>query len=135
MSERLLEIDHVSKQYRLGMIGGGLLYRDLNSWIARKLGREDPNRKLGVNTSRDGETFLALDDISFNVDSGPYDTSFIQVYLTVNVGSVFDCSLDVGFQLPYQFFIYFNQFPRPSDIYPVLIGFVSDDLFAFCNLH
>ena len=70
MSERLLEIDHVSKQYRLGMIGGGLLYRDLNSWIARKLGREDPNRKLGVNGVRDGETFLALDDISFNVDRG-----------------------------------------------------------------
>ena len=25
MSERLLEIDHVGKQYRLGMIGGGML--------------------------------------------------------------------------------------------------------------
>ena len=54
MGERLLEVDHVSKQYRLGMIGGGLLYRDINSWIARKLGREDPNRKIGANTSHDG---------------------------------------------------------------------------------
>ena len=54
MSERLLEVEHASKQYRLGMIGGGLLYRDLNSWIARKLGREDPNRKIGVNGSHDG---------------------------------------------------------------------------------
>ena len=70
MAERLLEIDHVSKKYRLGMIGGGLLYRDINSWIARKLGKEDPNRKIGANTSRDGETFMALDDISFNVDRG-----------------------------------------------------------------
>ena len=70
MAERLLEVDHASKQYRLGMIGGGLLYRDLNSWIARKLGKEDPNRKIGVNTSHDGETFMALDDISFNVDRG-----------------------------------------------------------------
>ena len=70
MSERLLEIDHVGKQYRLGMIGGGMLYRDINSWIARKLGREDPNRKIGTNTSHDGETFLALDGINFNVDRG-----------------------------------------------------------------
>jgi len=70
MAERLLEIDHVSKQYRLGMIGGGLLYRDINSWIARKLGREDPNRKIGDKASHDGETFLALDDFTFNVDRG-----------------------------------------------------------------
>ena len=70
MAERLLEIDHVSKQYRLGMIGGGMLYRDINSWIARKLGKEDPNRKIGVNGSRDGETFFALEDVSFNVDRG-----------------------------------------------------------------
>ena len=70
MAERLLEIDHISKQYRLGSIGGGLLYRDLNSWIAKKLGKEDPNRKIGVNGSRDGETFMALEDISFSVDSG-----------------------------------------------------------------
>lgn len=70
MAERLLEVDHASKQYRLGMIGGGLLYRDINSWIARKLGKEDPNRKIGANTSHDGETFMALDDITFNVDRG-----------------------------------------------------------------
>ena len=70
MSDRLLEVDHVSKQYRLGMIGGGMLYRDLNSWIARKLGREDPTRKIGVSGSHDGETFMALEDVSFNVDRG-----------------------------------------------------------------
>ena len=70
MSERLLEIEHISKQYKLGSLGGRYLYRDINSWIARKMGREDPNRKIGVNGSRDGETFLALDDISFNVDRG-----------------------------------------------------------------
>ena len=70
MSERLLEIDHVSKEYRLGMIGGGMLYRDINSWIARKMGKEDPNSKIGMNGSRDGETFMALEDISFDVDRG-----------------------------------------------------------------
>ena len=70
MSERVLEVDHISKQYRLGMIGGGTLYRDINSWIARKMGREDPNSKIGVKVSSDGQTFLALDDINFNVDRG-----------------------------------------------------------------
>jgi len=70
MAERLLEIDHVAKRYRLGMIGGGLLYRDINSWIARKLGKEDPNRKIGMNGSHDGETFMALEDVSFSVDRG-----------------------------------------------------------------
>ena len=70
MSERLLEIDHVGKQYRLGMIGGGMLYRDINSWIARKLGREDPNRKIGVSSAHDGEILKALDDVTFNVDRG-----------------------------------------------------------------
>ena len=70
MAERLLEIDSVSKQYKLGSLGGRYLYRDINSWIARKLGKEDPNRKIGVNGSRDGETFYALEDVSFNVDRG-----------------------------------------------------------------
>ena len=70
MAERLIEVENVSKQYRLGMIGGGLLYRDINSWIARKLGREDPNRKIGTDTGHDGETFLALEGINFNVDRG-----------------------------------------------------------------
>ena len=31
MSERLLEIDGASKEYRLGMIGGGTLRGDLQS--------------------------------------------------------------------------------------------------------
>ena len=70
MAERLLEIDGVSKQYRLGTIGGGYLFRDINSWIARKRGKEDPNRKIGDNRSGNGETFMALEDISFNVDRG-----------------------------------------------------------------
>jgi len=70
MAERLLEIDHVSKQYRLGVIGGGYLFRDINSWLARKRGKEDPNGKIGATFGMSGETFMALDDISFNVDRG-----------------------------------------------------------------
>ena len=48
MAERTLEIDHVSKEYRLGAIGAGTLSADLNSWFARVRGREDPNRKSAI---------------------------------------------------------------------------------------
>ena len=70
MAERLLEIDGVSKQYRLGMIGGGTLQRDLSSWYARVRGREDPNRKIGYDSSHDGELFMALQNVSFTADRG-----------------------------------------------------------------
>ena len=71
MSERTLEIDHVSKQYRLGAIGAGTLSADLRGWFARVRGRDDPNRKIGDTTPRGGhEYFLALDDICLNAERG-----------------------------------------------------------------
>ena len=66
MSERLLEVDGVSKEYRLGQIGGGTLHDDLTSVaVARLRGKEDPNTQAGRWTTincRTG-TFLALDDV------------------------------------------------------------------------
>ena len=70
MSERLLEIDSVSKEYRLGMYGSGTLRRDLQSWIARKRGKEDPNRKIGAAVRTGEEYFMALDKVSFAVNKG-----------------------------------------------------------------
>ena len=70
MAERLLEVDHVSKQYRLGMIGAGTLKQDFKSWLARRRGQEDPNRKIGEDTSHDGELFMALQDVSFAASRG-----------------------------------------------------------------
>ncbi len=70
MSERVLEIDGVSKQYRLGMIGGGTLHDDLNSWFARIRGKEDPNTKIGKEHIAFNQKFWALKDVSFNVDRG-----------------------------------------------------------------
>ena len=70
MENRLLEVDNVSKQYRLGMIGGGTLQGDLASWFARIRGREDPNAKIGTEHLQTGEKFWALKDISFTVDRG-----------------------------------------------------------------
>ena len=71
MAERLLEVDGVSKEYRLGQIGGGTLHGDLTTWFARLRGKEDPNSKLGVDTiNYKTGTFLALDDVHLNVDRG-----------------------------------------------------------------
>ena len=48
MSERLLEVDGVSKEYRLGQLNGYTLHDDITSWFARLRGKEDPNSKLGT---------------------------------------------------------------------------------------
>lgn len=71
MEELAIKIEHVSKQYRLGAIGGGTLKGDLQSWWARKRGREDPNSRIGDRTDvKIGERFLALDDINLEVRKG-----------------------------------------------------------------
>lgn len=71
MAERTLEIDHVSKEYRLGAIGAGTLHADLRGWFARLRGKEDPNRVIGDNAPASGhEYFLALDDVSLCADRG-----------------------------------------------------------------
>ena len=71
MDELAIKIEHVSKQYRLGAIGGGTLQADLQSWWARKRGKEDPNSKIGARTDiKMGEKFLALDDINLEVKKG-----------------------------------------------------------------
>lgn len=71
MNEVIIKFEHVSKEYRLGAIGGGTLRGDLQSWWARKRGREDPNSKLDSRKDiRIGDRFLALDDVSFEVRKG-----------------------------------------------------------------
>ena len=71
MNDLAIRIEHVSKQYRLGAIGGGTLKGDIQSFIARKKGEEDPNSKLGSEAARHkNEKFLALDDVSFDVKKG-----------------------------------------------------------------
>ena len=71
MSERLLEIDGVSKEYRLGQINGRTLQHDLASWFARVRGKEDPNTKIGADAARiHNGTLHALSGVSLNVDRG-----------------------------------------------------------------
>lgn len=70
MSDIAIKVEHLKKQYRLGTIGGGTLSADLESWWARKRGKEDPNTLIGTDQTRIGERFYALDDINFEVRKG-----------------------------------------------------------------
>ena len=73
----VIRAEHISKEYRLGVINHGTLYRDMQSWWARYRGRSDPNAEIKDATTlqRDyarieGDVFHALDDISFEVKRG-----------------------------------------------------------------
>ncbi|MCD7802992.1 MAG: ABC transporter ATP-binding protein [Clostridiales bacterium] len=71
MEKTAIKIEHVYKEYRLGAIGGGTLRGDLQSWMARIRGKEDPNSKIGTDAGmRNGDRFLALEDVSFSVKQG-----------------------------------------------------------------
>ena len=79
-------------------------------------------------------TVFAYVNVTFNVNSRTDDASFIQKDFTVDMSSVFNVAFDFSFYLTDQLFINLNQFPRPSDINPVLIGFMTYYLFAVFNL-
>jgi lipopolysaccharide transport system ATP-binding protein len=74
MSNIVIKIENLSKQYRLGTINHGTLHRDLQSWWARLRGKEDPNSLIysqqPLNTSITDDRFWALKDISFDVKEG-----------------------------------------------------------------
>lgn len=70
MNELMLKVENVSKEYRLGTIGGGTLKGEIQSRIARFMKKEDPNLKIGEKAHNKNERFLALDDVSFSIKKG-----------------------------------------------------------------
>ncbi len=68
--EPVIQVTGLKKQYRLGQIGGGTLTADLQSWWARKRGKEDPNVKIGTDTRLFGQTFMALNGVDLTVYKG-----------------------------------------------------------------
>ncbi|MBR3357506.1 MAG: ATP-binding cassette domain-containing protein [Solobacterium sp.] len=68
--EIAINIQNVKKKYRLGQIGGGTLQGDLQSWWARKRGKEDPNSVVGSNQNIYGQTLMALNGIDLTVYKG-----------------------------------------------------------------
>ncbi|MEW6718199.1 MAG: ABC transporter ATP-binding protein [Chloroflexota bacterium] len=68
----VISVEHLSKQYRLGQIGGRTLTEDLNRWWARVRGKPNPYLKIGQEdrSNREGEYIWALRDVSFTVEQG-----------------------------------------------------------------
>ena len=70
-----IEFNHVSKQYRLGLVSTGTICHDLNRfWQTKVLRREDPYLKIGETNDRaskgSSEYVWALKDIDFKVEQG-----------------------------------------------------------------
>lgn len=65
-----IKMTGVKKMYKLGQIGGGTLQADLQSWWARKRGKDDPNTKIGQEQRLVGKTFMALNGIDLTVYKG-----------------------------------------------------------------
>ncbi len=72
MSYNVISVEHLTKQYDLGVIGTGTISRDLNRWWARVRKQPDPYTRIGQKDAfaRIGESILALDDVSFTVQQG-----------------------------------------------------------------
>ena len=75
MSDVVIQVENLTKEYRLGTINHGTLYKDLQSWWARLRGSEDPNSLVGHHPSSVADPaplsrFLALDEVSFEVKQG-----------------------------------------------------------------
>ncbi|SDS69519.1 lipopolysaccharide transport system ATP-binding protein [Formosa sp. Hel1_31_208] len=74
MSDTILKASHISKQYRLGLVGTGTMSDDLKRWWHRLRGKDDPFLQVGdVNdrsTKATSNYVWALQDINFEVKRG-----------------------------------------------------------------
>jgi len=80
MSETVISVENLSKEYRLGVIGSNTLRDDVARWWANLRGHPDPTRKIGQATQRSNvqafersnapDTLWALKDVSFEVKQG-----------------------------------------------------------------
>jgi lipopolysaccharide transport system ATP-binding protein len=79
MSNVILKVEHLSKRYRLGMIGRTALHEDLSRWLARVRGRPDPTLRVdqlmraeGGNRKTEGSALSA-----FNVHSSSLSSDHV----------------------------------------------------------
>jgi lipopolysaccharide transport system ATP-binding protein len=72
MSDVVIQVDRLSKQYRLGTIGGKRLVDDVNRWWAKLRGKEDPLSKVGSEVrSRKSEAGKQKSEVSASVSGKP----------------------------------------------------------------
>lgn len=70
MDDLMLRVENISKEYKLGQIGGTTLRDELQRLGAKIRKKEDPTKIIGSADYTYGESFLALDDVSFDVMKG-----------------------------------------------------------------
>jgi lipopolysaccharide transport system ATP-binding protein len=74
MSDLVIKVEDLGKQYRLGKVGTGSFSHDLNRWWYKVRGKEDPYLKIGeVNdrtTKGESDLVWAIKDINFGVKRG-----------------------------------------------------------------
>lgn len=72
---KAISFEHVSKMYRLGLVGTGTISQDLKRWWAMSVrGKEDPFLRVGETNDRtsagSSDFVYALRDINFDVEQG-----------------------------------------------------------------
>lgn len=74
MSDIVISVQNLGKQYRLGQVGTGTISHDLNRWWHKARGKEDPYLKVGEANDRtikgNSDLVWALRDINFDVRQG-----------------------------------------------------------------
>lgn len=70
MSDVAIKIENIRKQYKLGAIGGTTLNAELQSWWAKRKGKENPNLMIGQESYDGRESFWALDGINLEIKKG-----------------------------------------------------------------
>src|ERR1044071_9884671 len=72
MSDVVIRIENISKEYRLGVIGTGVFSYDVQRWWHSIHGKEDPYQKVGgeKDTRVQGQQVWALRDINMDIKRG-----------------------------------------------------------------
>lgn len=71
MSDVVIKAENLSKYYKLGVINNGTFFRDMQTWMALKMGKPDPHSRIGENKyDPTKEGFWALKDLNFEIHQG-----------------------------------------------------------------
>lgn len=74
MSKKVIQVEGLYKQYRLGQVSTGTISHDLNRWWHKIRGKEDPYEKITSLNNRiekgSSDYVWAIEDINFDVNQG-----------------------------------------------------------------
>ncbi len=74
MNNIAIKVEDLGKLYRLGEVGTGTISHDLNRWVAKVRGKEDPFAKIGESNDRtqkgESDYVWALKNVNFEVKKG-----------------------------------------------------------------